>query len=289
MPFKLIQGRYVAVGFSPDGDSVRFIPDNAALLLALRGPKPDRFQQGDSIQLRLEAIDALETHYTQGQVQHQPLGVAGSARDFLLTHLGIKNVQWNADGTRIVSADDDVPGCILSRTFEQNRRPVAFAYAGAPEEPDGADVFLDGPRLQQSVNFLSLAHGFVYPTYYEGLFASLRQVVNTAVIAARNAVGENTVWSIDRTNSGVQVPPLMNLSDNFAVLPKLFRRLSVYLQGATDLSEFEQFLEKDPDPCIFIPDADPTSLHRFVQVSGDTVKLTVQPEQLMFLEKRQMP
>lgn len=286
MAFMLIHGKYVVVGFSPDGDSVRFIPNNASLLLALRGPKPDGFKQGDSIQLRLEAIDALETHYTQGQVQHQPLSVAEAARDFLLMHLGIRNVQWSTDGRRVVSADDGVPGYILSRKFEQNRRPVAFVYAGVPNEPDGADVFLDGPRLQQSVNFRSLEKGLAYPTYYEGVFASLRQVLNTAVMTARNAPGVNTVWSIDRTNSGVQVPPLLNVSDHFAVLPKLFRRLSVYFKNAADLSGFRQFLEQEPDPCIFLPEADPTSLHRFVEVTGDTVQLTVHPEELMFLEKR---
>jgi hypothetical protein len=45
MAFTLIQGKYV-VGFAPDGDSVRFIPDNAAVPLALRGPKPDGFKHG---------------------------------------------------------------------------------------------------------------------------------------------------------------------------------------------------------------------------------------------------
>lgn len=286
MSFLLIRGKYVVVGKQPDGDSIRFAPDDIALLMALDGPKP-KIKPGGSVQLRLEGIDALETHYTQGHVdlQHQPLPVAQAARAFLLESLGIENVVWNDNTGVVTSADDGTRGYILSRTFEKNGRPVAFAYAGDPPEADGTDVFLDEARLGQSVNYASLEKGLCYPTYYDGLFASLRSKLTAATETARTAAGVNSVWSIDRTNTGISIPPVDNLRDNFAMLPKLFRRLSQYFRTHDSLAQLEEFLEADPDPCVFIPDADPTSLHKFIEVQGSSVRLTVKPEELMFKEK----
>ena len=286
MSFLLIRGKYVVVGKQPDGDSIRFAPDDVALLMALDGPKP-KVKPGGSVQLRLEGIDALETHYTQGHVdlQHQPLPVARAARAFLLESLGIQNVVWNEETGVVTSADDGTRGYILSRTFEKNGRPVAFAYAGDPPEDDGADVFLDETRLEQSVNYASLEEGFCYPTYYDGLFAALRNKMTAATEKARAAAGVNSVWAIDKTNAGISIPPVDNLRDNFGMLPKLFRRLSQYFLTHDSLAAFNEFLEADPDPCVFLPDADPTVFHRFIDVQGSTVRLTVKPEELMFKEK----
>ena len=196
---------------------------------------------------------------------------------------------WDIEQRTVVSARDRTPGYILSRTFEQNRRPVAFVYAGEPPEPDGASVFLEGERLQQSVNYRSLRAGHCYPTYYEGMFASLRKTLDEATALAREAGGPDSVWSLDRTRAGLTVPPFDNLTKGFALLPKLFRRLSQFFKTNTGLQWFKPFLEANPDPCIFLPDADPTHLHRFVEVSAGRVRLTVDPEQLMFREKTQFP
>ena len=51
------------------------------------------------------------------------------------------------------------------------------------------------------------------------------------------------------------------------------------------LADFPAFLQADPDPCVFLPEAAPTSRHRFVRVENGAVHLTVDPEQLMFREK----
>jgi hypothetical protein len=286
MAFKLIRGKFVVKGKQPDGDSVRFAPDNLGLLMSLRGPKPT-LNPGDSVQLRLEAIDAMETHYNQGRhdLDHQPGRAAKPARMFLLDALGIKNVVWDAEERTVLSADDGTPGYILSRTFEQNRRPVSFVYAGASSEPDGASIFLDPQRLKTSINYKSLLAGHVYPTYYEGMFASLRPTLDEATTLARKASAADSVWAIDRTRSGLTIPPFANLTDTFGLLPKLFRRLSQFFRTNNDLADFKAFLEADPDPCIFLPEANPTSLHNFVEVVGGKVRLTVDPEQLMFREK----
>ncbi len=286
MAFRLIRGKFVVKGKQPDGDSIRFVPDNLGLLMSLRGPKPT-LNPGDSVQLRLEAIDALETHYNQGRadLDHQPGRAAKPARSFLLDSVGIKNVVWDANEHTVVSADDGTPGYILSRSFEQNRRPVSFVYAGASPEPDGASIFIDVPRLKASINYQSLLAGHVYPTYYEGVFASLRPALDDATGLARKANASDSVWAIDRTRSGLSIPPFKDLTETFALLPKLFRRLSQFFKTNNDLAGFKAFLEADPDPCIFLPEVNPTSLHNFVEVVGGKVQMTVDPEQLMFREK----
>jgi hypothetical protein len=71
-------------GPEPDGDTVKFLPDTPTLLEGLpreSGRPPHINARGVSV--RLEAIDALETHFDEA---HQELGGANAARDALLAH-----------------------------------------------------------------------------------------------------------------------------------------------------------------------------------------------------------
>lgn len=284
MAFTLIRGKFIVVGKQPDGDSIRFAPDDLGLLMNLQGTKPV-VPPGGSVQVRLEGIDALETHFTTGwhELSHQPEQQAKAARDFLLRSLGVEGVQWNASGTTVAHADNSPRGYLLSRAFDDNKRVVAFAFAGDPPEATETSVFVEADRVRASANYQSVRQGFAYPTYYKGLFASLRAPFDEAVRHARAEVAPDSVWSIDRTEEGVEAPPLTNLSEVVGVMPKLFRRLSAYFREYDDLRDFKAFLEDAPDPCIYIPDADPTSLHRFVEVAGDRVRLLTRPENLLFL------
>ena len=74
MPFKVIPGTYRVVGFAPDGDSIRFKPSDPTQLLQLQNLPPD-LKLEPPVQLRIEAIDTLETHYSlkSGPTVHQPL------------------------------------------------------------------------------------------------------------------------------------------------------------------------------------------------------------------------
>ena len=56
MPFKVIAGTFQVVNYSPDGDSIRFHPDNPVQFDDLAGP-PARFNGRGDVQLRIEAID----------------------------------------------------------------------------------------------------------------------------------------------------------------------------------------------------------------------------------------
>lgn len=185
MPFHLIRGTFHVVGYSPDGDSIRFQADDREQWKLLDGPPVDLNARGHA-QLRIEAIDTLETHY---QGHHQPLKLANKALRFLLDELGIKKVKFDQNG-KVISARDGTRGYILSRKVEKNRRPVSFVFAGEAEEEDGAPVFLRPDRLEDSVNYKSALAGLAYPTYYTGLFSDLRKKITAAVTQARKGGGK---------------------------------------------------------------------------------------------------
>src|SRR6059036_299329 len=96
--FWAIAGTLVLVGYEPDGDSVRFIPTSKSLIDKLAQHQRARFSADGSLQLRLEAIDAPETHF---ESQAQPLGVP--ARSQFLKLLGFTSVVFSATG-RVTTA-----------------------------------------------------------------------------------------------------------------------------------------------------------------------------------------
>jgi len=197
MPFTLIKGKFHVRNYSPDGDSIRFEPDNAAFVQALPGGRP-KFNARNHVQLRLEAIDTLETHYTPpsgGGVYHQPLTLANKAMDVLLDFVGITDVVWDVSHKTVVSANDGSPGYIVTRAIEKYGRPIAFAFAGDIDKEDGASIFLTPKKLRESYNYQALLQGLAYPTYYEGLFFDLRQTLDGAVAEAREQDLTPTHWS----------------------------------------------------------------------------------------------
>jgi hypothetical protein len=72
------------------------------------------------------------------------------------------------------------------------------------------------------------------------------------------------------------------------ILPKLFRRLVDYLHLNGDdpsLAAFKDYLAQQDDRLYVIPTAQKTGLDTLVEVSGQTVKLTRRPEELVYDEK----
>jgi endonuclease YncB( thermonuclease family) len=276
MPFVVIKGTFHIVGYSPDGDSVRFRADNKEHWAKLSGPSV-QLNAKDHAQLRLEAIDTLETHY---QNTHQPLELAIGALEHLLEGLGITEVKWNEARTTVTAAKDGTEGYILSRAVEKYGRPVAFVYTGTSPEEDGSEIFLDADRLRQSLNHRALEDGVAYPTYYKGLFPDLREALSEAVNHAREAKRE--VWPEDRTNAGFEVEDLGSITDEHVVLPKLFRRLAEYLEVGGSVAGFEEFLEARDEEVIVISTVHSTHLDTVVEVEGNTVRMTEPPENLLF-------
>ncbi|MBK6793438.1 MAG: hypothetical protein IPG80_13090 [Anaerolineales bacterium] len=68
MKYLLIKGSMHVVGYSPDGDSMMFKAANPALWDGLENENKEIFtekltKENGAVQLRLEGIDALETHF----------------------------------------------------------------------------------------------------------------------------------------------------------------------------------------------------------------------------------
>ena len=276
MPFVCIKGTFHVEGYSPDGDSVRFMADNKEHWAKLFGREAE-LNAKDHAQLRFEAIDTLETHYLN---MHQPLELATGALEGLLEGLNIIDVEWNETRTRVTAANDGTQGYILSREVEENGRPVAFVYAGSAPEEDGSEVFLDADRMRQSLNHRALKEGLAYPTYYKGLFHDLREALSETVGRAREA--QLGVWAEDRTNAAFEVEGLESITEEHVVLPKLFRRLAEYLEVGGSVAGFKEFLEAKHEEVIVISTVHPTHFDTVVEVEGNTVRLTEPPENLIF-------
>ena len=279
MPLHLIKGTFHVVGYSPDGDSIRFQADDRENWRLLDGPPVELNARGHA-QLRIEAIDTLETHY---QGHHQPLQLANKALQFLLNELGIRKVTFDKNG-KVVSAQDGTRGHILSRTAEKNHRPVSFVFAGDAEEEDGAEVFLRPDRLEDSVNYKSALAGLAYPTYYTGLFSDLRERLTAAVAQARKGSGKG-IWPKDKTTKGFTVSSLSSVTDGVVILPKLFRRIVSFMGNGGAIDGFKDYLAANPDEVLELKTGHFTNLDTFVEVEGNKVKLTVEPEHLVFIEK----
>lgn len=282
MPFKVIKGSFHVRNYSPDGDSIRFEPDDAGLVHDLAGSNP-KFNARNHVQLRIEAIDTLETHYTPpsgGGTLHQPLELAHAAADKLMEFVGIEDVEWDRAHRTVIDARDGTPGYILARTVEKNGRPVAFVYTGEPPENDGADVLLDVNRLRDSYNYMALAEGLAYPTYYEGLFHDLREALTAAVADARTR--DLGVHQDDKTNDGFKASTLRSITQQHAILPKLFRRLAEYIVNYGTAQGFKKKLAQSKEPVLDLRTSNFTHFDTFIEQKDDKIRLTRRPEELVF-------
>lgn len=277
MGFKIISGSFHVVGYSPDGDSVRFKPSNPEMLGLLSGSKAKVNALGH-VQLRLEAIDTLETHF---QGVHQPGDLAEGAMNHLMQSLQIDGIKWNAGRSKVIAANDGTSGFIISREVEKNGRPVSFAYLGNPSDGDGSDIFLSQTLAETSINAEMLRSGFAYPTYYRGLFSDLRNTLTEIVKQARNqAVG---VWARDVTNSGFDVNSIQSIVEDHVILPKLFRRLVSYLEGGGQGAGFKAHLEGLQEDVTIISTVHSTHFDTIIEESGNKIRMTEKPENLLFV------
>ncbi|MEC3979963.1 thermonuclease family protein [Amycolatopsis sp. H20-H5] len=286
MPLTLIKGTFQLVGASPDGDSVRFYPDDP-MATAKAGLKV-RLNSRGGMQLRLDAIDALETHYRAGAMWHQPVEFGSGAAAKLLTHLGFKKVERNDKGIVTSATPEQVPGHILTRFADKYGRAVAFAHAGQRpgRSVDGAQVRVDVKALKTSANYKLVAEGLAYPTFYSLLYPDLRQALADAAVAARTA--GSGLWAQDVTNKGFRLKSRKQLSEELVILPKLFRRLADYLaldeSGGVSLTGFAHYLDTRDDRLFTVPDGHSTEFATLVTVQRQTITLTVEPERIVFAE-----
>jgi endonuclease YncB( thermonuclease family) len=293
MPYMILTGTFHIVGKRPDGDTVAFRPTNRDHWLnedwlgRTRNRVPQCNAKGD-VSLRLEAIDALETHY-RGQPwlpEHsQPSQFAFQARDALLAALGIdlSKVEWSGD--TVHSAPDGTPGYIATNGIDPYGRVIAFAFAGAAPAGDGETAFVLEPvHLPASVNYQLAEQGLVYPTFYTGLYPALRAVM-AAVCAKARKEGKG-LWPQDRTNTGVELPggrDLTPITQEHLIMPKLFRRLVTHLSQNGAIKNFRAYLFQNEDNAIHIPLAEMATLRRYVETDKNRIHLRFPAEELVFI------
>lgn len=285
MPMLCLTGTYRIAGTEPDGDSIRFYPDDPGQWALVPGSHAVRTNAGGGAQLRLDAIDALETHYSPqgGMPLHQPLEFAHKAADELLRWLGFRGVQ--RDGEEVTAATPDaLAGFLLTRGADLYGRCVALVGRGDAPGPSGGMVRVNVALLRRTANHRLISTGLAYPTYYLNLYPDLRAELTKQAQKARPATG---LWDGDRTEKGFTVADLATLTDEVVVLPKLFRRLVDYLQlngGDPALDGFSAYLAQRGDPLFILSTGHYTGFDYVVKVTGQAVRLTTAPEDLVFQE-----
>ncbi len=300
MPFVCIHGTFHLLnrtssgkptGFEPDGDSVHFKATNPALLEALpvlmRPLNPSNI---GSVNLRLEALDALELHFRpdRGKTTRQPAPFAEAARDELTRFLGFGEVSYVPPRGLSVAppvANDGAPGWILSRSLEVNGRPVSFVFAGRAPFDDGSRVELSPLLFKKSLNFHLLSAGLAYPLFYDSLFFDLRRAGASAVrLARKNGLG---LWNGDLSLSGIRATDAATLEQSGVIFPKLFRRLNEFWASRhSGMGEFRAWLEAGQERVLDLKTVNFTHFDNVVSVEGERVKLTRAPEELVFIAAR---
>ncbi len=123
MQYTLIKGNFHVVGYSPDGDSMMFkAADNDNWKMLNMDDNDDKFSENfkngnGAVQLRLQGIDALETHYSAEPLKtpddlksketdavaktkpkpkefKQPTDIGKDAAEAFMHFLGVRNIDW---------------------------------------------------------------------------------------------------------------------------------------------------------------------------------------------------
>src|SRR5829696_646779 len=175
-------------GPEPDGDTIRFEPQNVQLVVDLprfSGVGPN-INGRHNIALRYEGIDALETHFEE---VHQELGFANEARAENLRLAGFANVRYFDDLPNKVSSVDSNPldGYVLANGIESNGRLLGFVYAGATSAQDGSRPFVDEAMVDGSLNAKLVSAGLAYVEPYDTMPISLVRHFRGIIGAARIA------------------------------------------------------------------------------------------------------
>jgi endonuclease YncB( thermonuclease family) len=229
-PYQLaISGNLVVVGKEPDGDSVRFVPDDPAALDRLRRHHKIVPSRDGSVQLRFEAVDAPETHYGTAA---QPMGP--DARNALLAWIGFRDVVF--DGTRpnrVVSASpESVPAVVLSAAADPYGRPIAYVLVGDDLPEPGRWTLVDDELLGRTLNARLVAEGVAYPTFYTSTPEPHRSQLRALATDARS--DQRGVWAIDDTAEFELIDQDSIGPGGQLILPKLFRRATDYLKDVAE-------------------------------------------------------
>jgi endonuclease YncB( thermonuclease family) len=278
--FKIIKGTFHVKGYQPDGDSIRFKAENPAHWDAFEWTSASK-KKAFKKQLRIEAIDALETHY---EGYHQPRPFALAALEQLLKLLGIASVQYSLSVTTIVDAQDGTTGFIASNGLDRYDRPISLLFPASAKLTDGALLTSDALPLEKSVNYLLARDGLVYPTFYTSTDKVIAAKIRKAVTAARKST--RGLWAIDRTRDLV-LWDTRTIQEDVTIMPKLFRRLVEFFNAYGDFNQLPAYMARQKDNLQLWDDPTPRSLADLmtIDVTGRRMSLPTPVEDILFAPK----
>lgn len=270
MPFTLIKGTFTPAFGRPDGDSLRFVPDDSAPVFRLRrrGRPPRINPNNGSLQLRYEGIDTLESHAD--------------------TRWATAATTSNLDLAGTDGGGREARGHVLTNQLGPNGRPIVFAFAGEHDAEDGSSVFATAEDIMPSINVRQLELGLAYPLFYDTLFDDLRERCREVSLAARRE--QRGLWPADRTLEVVAFDP--DLAALPPIWPKLWRRIEAYVRDETlfdddrPFSNLALFMRLQRDERVAVGDSPRfTGLDDLVSTSDDTVRLVVDPHDLVLVSE----
>ena len=277
-------------GPEPDGDTLKFQPDNRELISALPKPnQPASFNRNGITSIRFEGIDALETHFdVGGDEYHQNLELALVARDALLAQAGFGAVTFFAAHPFKVETVQNHPvrGYILSNGLDTYGRTIALAFTGEHAAVDGTKLFVTPQMLDESLNLFMLREGHAYAAFYLTLPPELRMHLREIAVDARSARRGLWLQATATTEQAARIDGLAELQ-RLVLWPKLFRRLAPYFQeGHIEFAALDAWLRQDPrnrDDRLLLPTLELGNMHDLIVEDGDRVRLAYAPEDIVIV------
>ncbi len=276
--YKVIAGTFHVKGFQPDGDSIRF-----------QANKPEHWdfftwktpadKTTKKKQLRVESIDALETHY---EGYHQPRPFALAALESLLEMLGIKSVTYSLSLTQIVEADDGKAGFVASASVDPFGRPVSYVFPKSAKLTDGAVMDSATLPIEDSLNFQLAREGLVYPTFYTSTDRVFAEKIRAVVARARKT--KRGIWSIDKTPD-FTLWDIRTMEEDILLVPKLFRRLVGFFDRYADFNKLGEYMAKQRDNLVLWDGTKKKSLADLMKISGRRIQMKTPVEDILFNPK----
>lgn len=273
MKLTLLHGWAVVDGYQPDGDTIRFVPDDFRQVRQLPRSHLVAVGTDTSVPVRLEGIDAPELHY-EGREQPE----ARRALDALL-----REIHWPPGDLASTShAETGRPRgvriAVLTRACDSHGRVIGYVFGtGVPRAA--------APALEQSVNARLLSQGVVYPLAYDTQPKPHRSLFARLALAARRAGAG--IWRHDRSREGFPLRTEASLGAHGAlVFPKIFRRAVTYFREARSGTLFERWL-RDSSGCddpVRVADGMQGRLSDLLKHRGGLIHMTHDPVGLTFVE-----
>lgn len=284
--YKAIQGDIMLVGSEPDGDTVRFKPDNIDLFDDIyRGHLVRPSNRDGSIRLRLEAIDAPETHYGK---YGQKLGV--ESRDVFLNLLGYTEVKYKKDEV-LSCIPPTIRATILTKLVIPDGRVASYMLVGSHvnDYSDGTDVLVDTNVLDATINIELIKKATVYPLLYTSTPLVHRRFIRNL---AKNVKQTNLgIWPEDESHD-FELEEFSSITppDGVLIYPKLFRRSIDFLRTRTsELDNLPDWIREhhggSENDLVLIDESFDVNLSELLAQVNDNVSLQVDILQMTFHEK----